>query len=70
MAEHVYKPAEPVTVSGVYRVEHRDHRDAHEVTLLEGECFPACAICQDGVRFTLRHPAGKIRQDRDFGNGS
>jgi len=66
MAEPVYKPSHAVPVSGVYRVEHDGHREAHEATLREGESFPACAICEDRVRFTLKQRANNIRSDRDF----
>ncbi len=66
MAEHDHRPSEQVPVSGVYRVDHNDHRDSHEVTLLEGEIFPACAVCEDRVRFVLKHRASSIHQDKDF----
>jgi hypothetical protein len=66
MAEHVYKPSERVPVSGVYRVDHNGHRDSHEATLLEGEVFPACAVCEDRVRFVLKYRASSIRLDKDF----
>lgn len=66
MAEHAYKPSEAVPVSGVYRVEHMGHRESHEATLLQGEVFPACAVCEENVRFTLERRACDIREDRDF----
>ncbi len=66
MAEQGYKPSERVPVSGVYRVEHNGHRVEHDVTMLEGETFPSCSVCNDGVRFTLKHRAAGIRQDSDF----
>jgi hypothetical protein len=66
MAEQVYKPSERVPVSGVYRVDHNGHREAHEATLLEGEVFPACASCEERVRFTLKHRAISIHQDDGF----
>lgn len=65
MAEQAFKPSQAVPVSGVYRVEHDTHREAHEATLLEGEVFPPCAVCNDRVRFTLRHRAKKSRDDKD-----
>lgn len=66
MAEQAYKPSERVPVSGVYRVDHQGHREAHEATLREGEVFPACATCEGQVRFTLKHRAIHIHQDGDF----
>jgi hypothetical protein len=69
MAEHAYKPSEAVPVSGVYRVEHNGHRETHDATLLQGEVFPACAICEGRVRFMLKHRAHDIRQDKDFPSG-
>ena len=69
MAEHAYKPSEAVPVSGVYRVEHHGHRETHEATLLEGEVFPACAICAQQVRFTLKQEARGFQCDKDFPAG-
>ena len=69
MAQKVYKPSEAVPVSGVYRVEHDGHREAHEATLLEAEVFPFCAICNDRVRFVLKHCANKAASDEDFADG-
>src|SRR5579863_4550916 len=63
MAEQAYKPSQAVPISGVYRVEHNGHREAHEATLLQGESFPACNICGGEVRFTLKHRAPDIRGD-------
>jgi hypothetical protein len=69
MATQAYKPSEAVPVSGVYRVEHHGHRETHEATLLQGEVFPACAICSQQVRFTLKREARNIRGDKDFSAG-
>lgn len=69
MAEQAYKPSEAVPVSGVYRVEHKGHRETHEATLLQGETFPACAVCEQHVRFTLARRANTIRGDHDFPTG-
>ena len=66
MAENLYKPSEQVLVSGVYRVDHNGHRDSHEATLLEGEVFPVCAVCEDRVRYVLKYRAGSIHLDKDF----
>lgn len=69
MAEQAYKPSEAVPVSGVYRVDHNGHRETHEATLLEGETFPPCAVCEKNVRFTLKHRAVNIHYDKDFPPG-
>ncbi len=66
MAKQDYKPSDKVPVSGVYTVRHDGHREEHEATLLEGETFPACACCQESVRFILRHRAIGIYEDADF----
>jgi len=66
MAEQVYKPSQAAPISGVYRVEHDGHREAHEAILLQGEIFPACNVCGDEVRFIVRHCANDIRVDKDF----
>jgi hypothetical protein len=66
MAEPDYRPLEMAPVSGVYEVTHNGHREAHEATLLEGELFPVCSVCEDRVRFTLKHGANNIHRDKDF----
>ena len=66
MAEHAYKPSEAVPVSGVYRVEHNGHRETHDATLLQGEVFPACAVCRDQVRFTLKHVRSRYPRRQGF----
>jgi hypothetical protein len=57
MAEKNYRPGEQVPASGVYVVNHVDHRPEHAVTLLENETFPPCSVCKDQVRFRLERPA-------------
>jgi hypothetical protein len=49
-----YRPGELVPESGIYRVTHESHRLMHEATLLQGNRFPICQQCRDGVRFELR----------------
>ena len=49
-----YKPGEQVPESGIYKVEHdRKHRQAHQVTCIEGHKFPPCRDCGDHPRFSL-----------------
>jgi len=48
-----FKPGEVVPNSAVYRVIHKEHRQAHLNELLEGETFPRCRQCKDEVRFEL-----------------
>jgi hypothetical protein len=48
-----YRPGEIVPSSGVYRIEHNQHRLMHEATLQEGMKFPLCRECGDQVRFFL-----------------
>lgn len=61
-----FKPGEKVPSSGVYRVFHKDHRDEHEATMREGEQFPNCTVCDQGVRFRLVQSARVIEGDKDF----
>lgn len=49
----VFRTGETIKESGVYRVHHNQHRLPHEVTLLQGQQFPRCAKCDDGVSFEL-----------------
>lgn len=66
MAYQRYKPSEAVPVSGVYQVEHAGHRGNHDVTLLQGDTFPPCAVCNSNVSFTLKYRAGTLGDDKDF----
>lgn len=49
----LYKSAETIPVSGIYRVIHAQHRLPHEVTLIAGQIFPPCAKCHEEVRFQM-----------------
>ena len=55
-----FKPGEVAKQSGVYRVDHRRHRESHEVTALRGERFPSCGGCTSGVTYTLIRSAAHI----------
>jgi hypothetical protein len=61
-----FKPGEKVPSSGVYRVEHKEHREEHDATLREGEQFPTCTVCTEEVRFRLVQSAKLIDRDVDF----
>jgi hypothetical protein len=53
-----YRPGQLIEESGVYQVVHDSHRLMHQVTLLEGGCFPACRRCGGAVRFEWLRAAG------------
>ena len=42
--------------SGVYRVEHAEHRLPREVVLIAGNKFPRCGKCTAAVNFELIRP--------------
>ena len=52
MAE-TYKTGEVVPHSGIYQVNHNEHRLPHEVTLLRANSFPSCAKCGNNVTYKL-----------------
>jgi hypothetical protein len=54
------KVGDEVPESGIYRVIHRQHRVPHEVTLLQGEKFPPCDLCDDAVVFKLLRLAPQL----------
>jgi hypothetical protein len=61
-----HRPGSIVQESGVYRVVHDPkHRQAHDVTCIEGRKFPACKGCK-GVEFTLRCGARHIADHESF----
>ncbi len=58
--------------TGLYRVDHEGHREAHEAILWESETFPSCRICTDAVTFEFIRPMPQSEEfehvgyDRDF----
>ena len=62
-----FRPAQCVSQSGIYRVQHRDeHRSEHDIVLLAGQPFPYCAQCDGDVRFELLRTAPHLEEDVDF----
>lgn len=49
-----------IPATGIYRVNHGNHRLPHEVTLLEGGTFPPCARCDYLVFFELIQSAPRL----------
>jgi len=54
-----FKPGEVVPRDGIYRVVHKDHRQAHLNELRSGDTFPICKHCGEEVRFELMPDTGK-----------
>jgi hypothetical protein len=65
--EQEFAPGERAPRTGLYRVVHVGHRLSHKGLLLEGEKFPSCKHCDDGVRFFLYMRAQFLNTDYDFG---
>jgi hypothetical protein len=63
MAE-LYKSADTIPESGIYRVIHAEHRLPHEVTLIAGQTFPPCAKCREEVRFELLRDLPELARER------
>lgn len=55
-----YRAGQRIPTSGIYLVEHFQHRDGHEVTLVRNERFPLCQKCGYGVIFTLVQAAPEL----------
>jgi len=55
-----FRCGDKILESGIYRVYHRNHRLAHEVTLLRDQLFPRCIQCEDSVYFELVRSAPDI----------
>lgn len=60
----LYKSADTIPESGIYRVVHAQHRLPHEVTLLGGQTFPPCAQCREDVRFELVRELPELERQR------
>lgn len=54
IAEGSWRTGAFVPASGIYGVQHREHRLPSEVTLLRGETFPRCEACEFAVIFRLQ----------------
>jgi len=61
-----FRVAERIPESGVYRVFHSEHRVSHEVTLVAGQDFPRCSVCDRNVHFELLQSAPEIAEDPNF----
>ena len=48
-----HKTGSVVPDSGIYAVRHKTHLLPSEVTLMQGEIFPRCEACEEGVQFRL-----------------
>ncbi len=70
MAESQFQAGEAVPCSGVYRIQHGEHRADHDGILFKGQTFPPCMVCGDKVRFQLSQAANPIEQQPDFGDGN
>jgi hypothetical protein len=46
-------PGDKVPFSGIYAIEHDEHRLMHQATLEKGALFPLCRTCGARVRFKL-----------------
>src|SRR5438309_406420 len=57
-AMQTLRPGDTTPESGVYRINHEQHRPEHLVTMLKGESLPSCCACGDAVRFALVRAAG------------
>lgn len=61
-----YRPGDRVPNSGIYRIEHVDHRMMHHATLTARDRFPRCKKCGDAVRFiAVRAVQGLVLPFRD-----
>jgi len=61
---NLYKSADTIPESGIYRVVHAQHRLPHEVTLIGGQTFPPCAQCHEDVRFELVRELPELARER------
>jgi hypothetical protein len=56
-----------VPVTGIYTARHDQHRKPHEVFAKEGDKFPNCRTCGEGVSFALAQAASRIDEETGFG---
>ena len=65
MPQEFFTSGQVVPNSGIYTVTHAEHRLPHQVTLLEGQRFPACGTCGEAVRFEIARPIRGIQDRRE-----
>jgi hypothetical protein len=53
----VHATGETVPTTGIYEVNHTEHRLPHEVILICGDVFPRCSKCAASVTFIRVRPA-------------
>jgi len=59
-----FKPGERCEASGLYVVTHdRNHTPPHEVTVILGELFLPCRVCDHHVRFRAARLALHVSND-------
>jgi hypothetical protein len=63
-----FRPGDRVPVTGIYTARHDQHRKPHEVFAKEGDKFPNCRTCGEGVSFALAQAASRIDEETGFGN--
>jgi hypothetical protein len=56
-SKRLHQPGERVPTTGIYKVLHQGHREAHDVVLRTSDRFPSCQQCGSNVRFELVHAA-------------
>jgi hypothetical protein len=62
-----FQAGQAVPCSGIYKAAHAArHQASHYVVALDGDTFPACRECTDGVRFQLALYVTYIKLDPQF----
>jgi hypothetical protein len=62
-----FQSGQAVPCSGIYKAAHAArHQPPHYVIALDGDTFPACRECCEGVRFQLALYVTYIKRDPQF----
>jgi hypothetical protein len=64
--QHSFRQSESIPQTGLYKVEHAQHKLPKQVTLRKGEFFPPCAACHAEVTFRLLKAAPAETDDKVF----
>lgn len=65
MSPQEFTSGQVVPISGIYTVTHAEHRLPHQVTLLQGQRFPACSKCGNEVRFEITRSVAGLEERRE-----
>ena len=66
----LFRPGERCKESGIFSVQHYQHRMPHNVFIRQGALFPACKRCGDRVLYSAFLTVHELSEDVDLGESA